>query len=521
MDAIKQWLASQAHLRDALSTFHTACTTLQTAIYHPIHPAYTQNLVEDAISAVQSQLGAIERMEGTILESRFRLYGLLNASPSRVPIKKLPAEILSHIFEIAISSSSSHSPPNQHQPLLAISLVCTWWREMAINTPSLWSHINIHIGTSLEDCIPPSLKHTRLCLDRAHGVPIRLQFFVKSYAVGEGVVAQIFSILQPHAALIVSLNFSGQHEQHVIRAFFSLYFRYGTPGLMTSLVLSVIPNQPNTFEWPTGSLRGLVDLQISDLEYTACPSFPELVTILSSSPLLHTLRLRHLRFFSSEIPEQIKITLPRLRVLDLIDLECSFVTHLLPLLFPGPQELIIRIDLIDDTAAIMGLQSLFGRSNVVSLLIWNTKAKKDILPSHLNSFLISLPSLRVLLLDLIYDGDCMSLETLMVTTDNGISPRCPNLRSLCFIGGRIKPIGRERMKQVVATYSLRSLVFARCGFLEQVANGNAVDEGRYRTMPRDLKEWFSQRVESFEPEYWISPHFDMQGLDMFVSTLLE
>ncbi|KAF8891511.1 hypothetical protein CPB85DRAFT_1332202 [Mucidula mucida] len=79
----------------------------------------------------------------------------------RSPIRRLPTEVLGIIFASACTSF----PRNEYKTPLSISLVCSKWRDMALSTPSLWTHIHIapHSGGLehfLERCgnIPISIK---------------------------------------------------------------------------------------------------------------------------------------------------------------------------------------------------------------------------------------------------------------------------------------------------------------------------------------------------------------------------
>ena len=67
-----------------------------------------------------------------------------------------PIEILSEIFLIASHSSLDETrldvddtvflKPNPNQQQYKLTSVCRHWREAALSTPTLWSHIEIDLG---------------------------------------------------------------------------------------------------------------------------------------------------------------------------------------------------------------------------------------------------------------------------------------------------------------------------------------------------------------------------------------
>ncbi|KIK54896.1 hypothetical protein GYMLUDRAFT_130580, partial [Collybiopsis luxurians FD-317 M1] len=59
------------------------------------------------------------------------------------PIRRLPNELLYRIF--GLTYSTNHLVSRDHQILaLAISSVCTRWRQLALSSPDLWSSMDIY-----------------------------------------------------------------------------------------------------------------------------------------------------------------------------------------------------------------------------------------------------------------------------------------------------------------------------------------------------------------------------------------
>ena len=78
--------------------------------------------------------------------------------PFSSPIKNLPIELLSYIFSLSVNLSThpcleeeeeEHTPPTittkSVQVPLVLSIVCRLWREVALNTPRLWSSLCITV----------------------------------------------------------------------------------------------------------------------------------------------------------------------------------------------------------------------------------------------------------------------------------------------------------------------------------------------------------------------------------------
>jgi len=67
---------------------------------------------------------------------------------SLAPHKKLPPEILGRIFQYCIADKTV-IPPLLHEnlgDLLRLCHICSYWRRVALGTPTLWSRISVRIG---------------------------------------------------------------------------------------------------------------------------------------------------------------------------------------------------------------------------------------------------------------------------------------------------------------------------------------------------------------------------------------
>lgn len=122
------------------------------------------------------------------------------------PIDVLPPEILSYIFELAVHSSDDYTIKSQKQAteriltfhlLRAVTQVSSRWREIALNTPSLWTHADNRSAGELEAFLSRSRgmsvtlrmsRRTTARMDQLlvqHGHRIRRLDFVEHYPHGD------------------------------------------------------------------------------------------------------------------------------------------------------------------------------------------------------------------------------------------------------------------------------------------------------------------------------------------------
>ncbi|EIW65307.1 uncharacterized protein TRAVEDRAFT_42687 [Trametes versicolor FP-101664 SS1] len=126
---------------------------------------------------------------------------------TRAPIYKLPPEMFSYIFEYVVQPNvdrtvKSHKPATARIPemraLLTLSQVSSRWRAIALNTQSLWTHIDTRNEVTLEAFLAcsqqkplrlhmPTMIYGRTDMHRLlrqHGNRVRRLDFVETPAVG-------------------------------------------------------------------------------------------------------------------------------------------------------------------------------------------------------------------------------------------------------------------------------------------------------------------------------------------------
>ncbi|KAG8696301.1 hypothetical protein FRC08_007249 [Ceratobasidium sp. 394] len=153
MEALNQWKIAQLRLKEAASSFLDTSITLRKVVAQSFPSHLNQIVLENVLDDLQSQIDSIGVVEHCMHESRAVLNALLNVSTSRVPINKLPPEILGRIFSILVASSPCYPKRGQRDALLDIIIVCGRWCQVATNHRSLWSHIDVHAAAAPPVCV--------------------------------------------------------------------------------------------------------------------------------------------------------------------------------------------------------------------------------------------------------------------------------------------------------------------------------------------------------------------------------
>lgn len=112
--------------------------------------------LREALHSLESKMASL-LSERELLESR-----LEQAVRLQSPIQRLPDELLSVIFEIGVLDRNEEDSIM----LSSLMLVCQYWRDVAVNTPTLWSYIVT--GTH------HAIDRARLKLERSKSVPLHV-----------------------------------------------------------------------------------------------------------------------------------------------------------------------------------------------------------------------------------------------------------------------------------------------------------------------------------------------------------
>ncbi|KAG8717022.1 hypothetical protein FRC09_014863 [Ceratobasidium sp. 395] len=456
MEALNQWVTARSRLKDAAAGFLDACLALKKVAVQSRPSHANQITLESVIDDVQPNMDSIEAVEGWMHESRAALNALLNHSSSRAPINQLPTEILGHIFAIVVGTTPCYMTNDGRDALLDIPLVCTRWYQVATNTRSLWSHIDIFYRPK-----DPDSNLVRLWLERSLGMPLHIHLSSRPFQLATTIL-DLVSTLQPYSASTNSLLISGVHDDEAC-ALFTLYLGDNGPGALSTLDVSDLWGPGATLPWPTYPIPGLTSLELCNLGDLACPALDELVNILSGSPHLHTLRLAKIIDFPVRSSHQLDrtISLPHLKLLEFGISGRNAQAALLAMIYPGKLELHVRLDIqvIGEDPVPRAVRLFLARSNVVSLTL--SCVDSGLVPD-VQPFFPCVPGLRALHINRLNFREAEAfLEAL--TGSSTLQP-LSNLQLLCLSAGEVNSRIMSRVKSMVGARQLRSLLFWSCEF---------------------------------------------------------
>ncbi|KAG8791591.1 hypothetical protein FRC12_008704 [Ceratobasidium sp. 428] len=503
MEAIQILLEAGLALEKAASDFLDACAALKLMAIPSLASALGQRAFENNIGNILSSVDSTSLVENRMRESRILLNKLLNMSTVRVPVHQLPVETLGYIFSIVVASSPCFPVDKLlRDGLLDIPRVCVRWNQVAIDTPSLWSHIDINLSQS---SVATTLERAQLWLKRCHNMPIHLHL--------DGIpdlqskdVPDLLAFMRPHGGSLGSLVFTNYCHRSLVHALLSL-----TSGSLKTLVASntVAPfDQEDVSSLPTGLLCGLTTLDLMESDQVICPSVSDVAKLLSGNSTLHTLRLRHFRFRSSSLQTYPPILLPQLRFLEVVNVRGDEVPLLFSNLVPGILELDVRLDAkyFGDDRLGSSAQQLLARSNVVSLSIYNLLLDTT---EQLLRCLPSAPRLRVLRFSDMSLARSLA-QALATTVEDQPSLQLPCLRSLCLFGCHVDPWAVIPLEQIIGQLRFSNLAFLNCQFPpsftqptssdreseNKLVSESYQDHHKYQyEMPQTLRDWFLARVE--------------------------
>ncbi|KAF8336335.1 uncharacterized protein EI90DRAFT_3119628 [Cantharellus anzutake] len=170
------------------------------------------------VSAVESTLAALNR---ELALARCGLNRVANASS---PYCRIPDALLSDIFAWACSGSVMEAK-GEHATLQTISSTCHHWREVALHTPSLWTHIHIKAGEFnpfMHTCLERSVAaHLRLIIELDNSFiqwgPARLERWIDSLAPYFERCVMLKFVIQDFS--VVRITFPINHSMPHLREF--------------------------------------------------------------------------------------------------------------------------------------------------------------------------------------------------------------------------------------------------------------------------------------------------------------
>uniref|UniRef100_D8QCZ1 F-box domain-containing protein n=1 Tax=Schizophyllum commune (strain H4-8 / FGSC 9210) TaxID=578458 RepID=D8QCZ1_SCHCM len=151
------------------------------ALLGPADVAHAREITEGRISSVDAVIASLQRVLIELAEHKRRLLRRVDVQKAYVaPIRHLPAELLSEIFNHCCVQFDDITSKNSCMPLI-LGAVCKRWHDIAHDTPHLWTDIRMSKGLYGGKHIRPDALRARLqlYLRNSKGLPFShaVQFY--------------------------------------------------------------------------------------------------------------------------------------------------------------------------------------------------------------------------------------------------------------------------------------------------------------------------------------------------------
>ncbi|QRV89121.1 F-box-like protein [Ceratobasidium sp. AG-Ba] len=277
------------------------------------------------------------------------------------PVNTLPVEIFTHIFEILEEDFRGKKVEGGLPPSFVCSGVCFLWRHIAIETPSLWTHINIKIGQKNYNC-------ASLSLIRSKNLPVHLRIS-EPKLVPSPTSEELLNLLTEAWSRLHDLDIdSCARSEQLVYDILACWLDYGEIGVTTALRIqrpsislfdqplpsgwrlssrhsaysesvlqsvSVLHLKDIIPPWASTAYHDLVDLRLTFTyaSYKAKIAVTRLADVFIASPALSTLKLSGLCLTSQDgVTERQIISLNYLKTFYLSDMNEESLRLILPIL---------------------------------------------------------------------------------------------------------------------------------------------------------------------------------------------
>lgn len=502
--------AASNHLRAALQRYVHACSAVQICLIREniINHRASQQLSD----CIGNELLHIHSYETSIKQAKAAISLSRNCLSAVVPVNALPSEILGYIFQLVLDAQPCNLDPSLRKPLPTdldqLTHVCTRWRQVAISTHTLWSHIDIAPGYSFSkglisraEVYAARAAHSFLDIHIVNcsrkSVPVSeqpsyttsAQFLtsvaaqtrslnLKTEATSRGPASEAFycSILRAYFDACIPGAFTELiiHDQGSLQ--FVDGFIVATGDAIQSRNLSLDLPQARLEDvwlpvkvlrltglyphWTSKAYHGLVELHL--ISHTMNITESQLVAIMTASPQLHTL---HVGIEISELlPRHDPAALVQLKDLEVLVWTPEWghsdrLNKFLRWLVPGSKSLQVSIqnfwdDEEGETEPVSfedETKKFFARSNVTKLHLRGWRIHAPLV----NEILGLMPSLRVLALD---QGGRVWSDT-PVSSPSGSSAHSTHLDSLYLVNSSTN---LDELRLVVERCSVQTIALWRC-----------------------------------------------------------
>ncbi|KAF8606151.1 hypothetical protein BDV93DRAFT_521011 [Ceratobasidium sp. AG-I] len=314
-------------------------------------------------------------------------------------VDSLPPEILSQIFVTLVRSSLyttsvSNESYNAIDYPVRLSSVCVRWRQVAINSPLLWSFLDLFRSDNLLH----NFEYLNMLYERSANAPLSVRLGkYNTMCYQETVDERLAPLLSSYATRLYSIAICYYHPMFAkevlsrllvpsavgrVRKLALRAYREGDiisadSSLPQSILNKVLESLYSlhldciAFEWNNICCRNLVELQLIRLHGAARPSTHQLASFLNTNPAIRRLRISNFKLstYGTSLPP---IQLPELQNLEL-DVNIGFALWFFTLLAPGTRDITLithayapapDIDQVTDAFC-----QFFQRSRIVTLRI--------------------------------------------------------------------------------------------------------------------------------------------------------
>jgi hypothetical protein len=483
--AFTQWKTFHENLVRSIGDYIDACDTLEIVLARPPQSSGDKSMLEDVLTLISVEIPSLSSCKDKLHNSWSCLARIRNRSARLAPVNLLPPELLGDIFMIA-------SPPShlciQHvasefitpspTPIDSITGVCRRWRNIAIQTPMLWSHIDLIAAGRWTNRFKWRAQHH---IERAGSVPVEMHIQDTSNsslsAPDEANILDIVAFLTPYARQCRSLELLLEsHTRDLPRLTLLCLAVHGTPSILDTLHLSgqlddqqapldysALPASHDldrllapvrtlhlrrmTIDWFSAAYYDLIDLAITHLPEVLWPTTHQMIVVLSACPKLRRLKLEYVGISGASSAVDLPPTfMGELEELNLLHLRSSCVT-VLSLISPGSKPLSASIILDGSAGEDRIVCAFFKSSHLVTLFVSDIRQRRT---EWVSQTLGTLPHLEMLALD---------NSRLAIDSSSSTVERWPRLRTIYMIDSYFTS---RSIFLVLAANSIEILSLWRC-----------------------------------------------------------
>ncbi|KAE9396703.1 hypothetical protein BT96DRAFT_921967 [Gymnopus androsaceus JB14] len=155
---------------------------------YPFNKWEVSEILRDIDGNIKATSAEILRMQSDILALRMKREKLEKLGEEclslMAPIRKLPTELLDHIFEFCCCDEASDFFPFANDlvdaPTFTLSSVCAQWREIILPNPKFWANLSLHLDPSMGEKYDMQTP-VGLHLLRSKQYPLTLQIHLVSH----------------------------------------------------------------------------------------------------------------------------------------------------------------------------------------------------------------------------------------------------------------------------------------------------------------------------------------------------